>query len=738
MTAPRHHFLALFLAIGLATGAVAAELSPVEVFRQFQIALALKDEPTIRRLALPDPDLAVLWQGEKPDIEQLNAVYISFNELKIVQLQPGETFSLGEHEVTVTDQMANDTRALVRRLIPGRDEPPLPVVRVKGRWRMDARPFILPLLSQAGKTQRTTAPEDWEEVTVVDEFLARSPRLWDARLVDLTQSPQGQSFTTAPGRESDVMFRAGDGGDAPTLFGQPVQAYVLRFQDGLLATVELTVYDAATAAAPLANAQAQSQLERLDRNLSRLTGSKGRFRKKERDPADRTRTVRAKEWEALGMLLRMEVATTNEGAILALRLVATEAAPDPQEALAGDRSLPSEVRDALAKLGTPISPAGDGFWQQTRTGFLGGFANTYNVHWTQEQEAEGFAAFRSCYVQTPHNEIRDNKPVCFVRNEPLLASHIALFGHPVVAMVATFREDRLVEFRFDFWNKGDGAVKDTYSQAKGLPEEDGQAACETTLDLLRKAGLDFARTTGSQSKISRVRETRYMADAGPTRVTFIVGKEEYYSLLLQSTRYLDHQNEQPKDRTTAQDMREDARERVIRIATEAQARQYPGDVRVGDVFLQVPMVDQGPKGYCAPATLTRVVQYYGHQTTMNEMAAMMETQGGDEGTLVSDVLEGVRKVTRRLHLSFKEEGLPDKERLDNERRLDRWVDTAVIAYIDNGNPIFWTVPLHQRLIVGYNAQNREVLSSDSWGQKGYDRISYLEAAKNTEGIWIIR
>jgi len=165
--------------------------------------------------------------------------------------------------------------------------------------------------------------------------------------------------------------------------------------------------------------------------------------------------------------------------------------------------------------------------------------------------------------------------------------------------------------------------------------------------------------------------------------------------------------------------------------------QHPGEVKVGDVFLQVPMVDQGPKGYCAPATLTRVVQYYGHQTTMNEMAAMMETQG-DGGTLVTDVLDGVRKVTRRLRLSFKEEDLPGKDKLDNQRRLDRWVDTAIIAYIDNGNPIFWTVPMHQRLIIGYNAATREILSSDSWGQKGYDRMPYVEAAKQTEGIWIIR
>ncbi|MBT7164422.1 MAG: hypothetical protein HN904_16705, partial [Victivallales bacterium] len=144
-----------------------------------------------------------------------------------------------------------------------------------------------------------------------------------------------------------------------------------------------------------------------------------------------------------------------------------------------------------------------------------------------------------------------------------------------------------------------------------------------------------------------------------------------------------------------------------------------------------------PKGYCAPATVTRVVQYYGNETTMNEMAAMMGTQDGG-GTRLTDIRDGVRKVTRRLRMSFKEEDVPDKKRLDSQRRVDRWMAKAVVDYIDSGNPIFWTIPDHIRLIVGYNARTREVLYSDSWGRKGYDRLPYQEAASKTEVIWIIR
>jgi hypothetical protein len=745
----RHPVCQLIVAVALClrSAAHAAEaLTPPEVLREFQIALALKDEPSIRQLAMPDPDLDVLWSGPTPDIEQLNGIYLTFGEMKIRQLDLNDSVVIEGRKIRINREMVGEDRALVCRELQGREDMPLVVVKAKGRWRLDASPFVQMGLQRAGRSPRKGTPEVWEDLFELDQLLARSPRLWDARLVDLSRSEVGRSFQIDSKQEATATYQPdAQAGDRPSAFGRPLQDLVLRFEDGLLAEVVGTVYDDDTAEEKMDTRDTQRAMARLDKGLSRLAGTKGRFRRARRDSQHRDRSVRAKEWEALGMLLRLEVvlgpvtvpdAQTGETKTISgpvvIRIIAADRPETGDDALQGDRSLPKELREALATMGTPISPASANFWQQTKTSFLGSFVGSHKAHWTEEQGQDGIVNYRSTYIQIPEEDRRADRPGFFVHNEPLAGSGLTLFDKPVVAMVASFQQDRLVQFRFDFWNKGDAAAG-----KKAIDEDEGEDAFKDVMERLKKAKLDFSREGGSSGRVSRVRETHYVADAGPTRVTFVKQREEYYSLLLESSRFVLDQEEGPRETLTSREVRKSLEERVIRIDSEEEARKHPGLVEIGDVFLQVPMVDQGPKGYCAPATLNRVVLYYGRQATLNEMAAMMETDGSG-GTLLSDVRDGVRKVTRRLHMSFREEDTPDRNDLGNERRLDRWVTTAVTEYIEHGNPIFWTVPEHQRLIIGYNARTREILYSDSWGRKGYDRMSYQEAAEATQAIWIIR
>jgi len=736
MNSPRL-LLAVLLLVSHASWLPAAELSPIELVRRFQLALALKDEPTLRRLALPDPDLPALWEGDKPAVELLNRLCMSLDKVVIQEVQP--TGKGPERDIV-----------RVQRAVRGRLEPPLAVLRVQGRWRLDARPFVLMALRRLERSPQANVGKAWEELFALDQFLASSPGLWGARLSDLVQTPHAPSFRTDTGEAPRAVYQAAEGRPAPALFGRPVQALELAFQNDFLAGVTATFYEAKTAPAALSSAQTQQLLGNLDRALRRLAKDNGRSRKARRDPNNRAQTIRARQWQLPGTTVRLEAIAANQSSrdpetgatssrkrTVAVRVRASRRAETGDRDQSAKGSLGKEAREALGMLGTDVSPAVSAFWQQTKLGFLGSFAARCHAHWTPEQETAAGASFRSCYVQRPHQEIRDEKPVMFVRNEPLAASQVALFGRPVVAMVASFHQDRLVAFHFDFWNKGDGVVKGSETGVKGVTEEMGEKAFKSVLTRLRKAGLEFQRKAGSQGKISRVRDVRYIAKAGPTTVTLILQKGEYYSLLLEGSRHLASRSEEPKERASGRELRNTAKEGVIRITTDAEAAKYPGTVKVGDVFVQVPMVDQGPKGYCAPATVTRVVQYYGNETTMNEMAAMMGTQDGG-GTRLTDIRDGVRKVTRRLRMSFKEEDVPDKKRLDSQRRVDRWMAKAVVDYIDSGNPIFWTIPDHIRLIVGYNARTREVLYSDSWGRKGYDRLPYQEAASKTEVIWIIR
>ena len=70
----------------------------------------------------------------------------------------------------------------------------------------------------------------------------------------------------------------------------------------------------------------------------------------------------------------------------------------------------------------------------------------------------------------------------------------------------------------------------------------------------------------------------------------------------------------------------------------------------GDVFLKnVPMVDQGPKGYCAVATAERVFRYYGMPVDQHEMAQAANTGSGG-GTDPEEMLKALTALQGRLHV----------------------------------------------------------------------------------------
>ena len=64
----------------------------------------------------------------------------------------------------------------------------------------------------------------------------------------------------------------------------------------------------------------------------------------------------------------------------------------------------------------------------------------------------------------------------------------------------------------------------------------------------------------------------------------------------------------------------------------------------GDMYIEgVPMINQGRKGYCVPASVARVLQYYGIDTDVHELALLMETDCGG-GTKVGGRFPTLNRV----------------------------------------------------------------------------------------------
>lgn len=198
--------------------------------------------------------------------------------------------------------------------------------------------------------------------------------------------------------------------------------------------------------------------------------------------------------------------------------------------------------------------------------------------------------------------------------------------------------------------------------------------------------------------------------------------------------------------------------------------------RNGDVFIKnMPMVDQGQKGYCAVATIARVTNYYGLDVDQHEIAQWANSS--QKGTNIDDMEKSFKTIISRLHIrttqhfewtprqfeadvraynqKAKKQNLQTFEAPEgyvlNPATVWMMMDPAIVVeiksrqsgckrymtkvseYIDQGIPLCWCLRLglfpeknlpqqnggHMRLIIGYNSQTSEIIYSDSWG-KGHE------------------
>lgn len=216
---------------------------------------------------------------------------------------------------------------------------------------------------------------------------------------------------------------------------------------------------------------------------------------------------------------------------------------------------------------------------------------------------------------------------------------------------------------------------------------------------------------------------------------------------------------------------------VLRLVVEPwpPRREWSGNVRStenGDHFVAgVPMVDQRVQGHCAPATVERVMRYFGIPLEMSAMARLVESSL-DAGTNVErmmakigslngmecDVREVLGFEVARFERTLRDYnaaaagvGLPpvrweppvlDLARVFNaadpgllrkvasRQRGKRSFERAVEKTVATGIPLVWGVVLgivpetgipagtkggHLRLILGYNTTRGEILYSDPWG-----------------------
>lgn len=213
----------------------------------------------------------------------------------------------------------------------------------------------------------------------------------------------------------------------------------------------------------------------------------------------------------------------------------------------------------------------------------------------------------------------------------------------------------------------------------------------------------------------------------------------------------------------------------------ARKRELPANVkRTGQrvEIENIPMVDQGEKGYCVVATAARIFAYYGSENVdQHELASAANTRAGG-GTSTREMREALEKISTRFQIKIrtidsiesfteaqnliraynkeaKRQNTPQMPDLAKNRNawnifwnqadagilkaarcgrasdVERWM-RPIREWVDKGVPVLWTLHVgvvpepqyisqsrggHMRLIIGYDDEQKTILFSDSWGRE---------------------
>ena len=315
---------------------------------------------------------------------------------------------------------------------------------------------------------------------------------------------------------------------------------------------------------------------------------------------------------------------------------------------------------------------------------------------------------------------------------------VMCFGEPAMEVRAYFRRKSMSRLEISLFNKGDASVNGVQLSMKNL-------------DVLVKRISE--KVNGGTKKMPQAVRTRVKNDRRRLGHKFVMrwperipqaelswgisgGDDskavEYIRLVFEVNNVKSRENSIVKTRRSSK-----------------QVSGYQSNVKSneeGDVYIaNVPMVDQGSKGYCSVATAERVLRYFGQSIDEHEIAQMAETNA-EGGTSTKAMISAVETIGKKCRLGKREivAKLTDWE--DGEKRLKEYNKAAkklkkpelnIMDYIkEEGNGrIFYIGQMEQ-------AMDAKVLKAMSMKDKsGYGKFLkgiYEQTKRGVPLFWSVR
>lgn len=284
--------------------------------------------------------------------------------------------------------------------------------------------------------------------------------------------------------------------------------------------------------------------------------------------------------------------------------------------------------------------------------------------------------------------------------------HLDYWGLEPMAVLIDYRMKGNRKISIEFWNRGD--------------DPSGWRQASAGLEQLR------ARLRAMESLFGNFQTQIERSARHELGITAVKGRSEAYFLANDVEACVRWQRGEFLTLELLSYREQSARPEANVYDPETFAETIASRVRTGEggvVWIDgIPMISQGDKGYCAAATLARILNYYGYPVGMHEMAELGETSSA-RGTRIDDVIDSIRRVCNSTPFRMRE--------VDEVRRAE------VLAIIERGIPIYWIVPGHARLLIGVHPEGG-IVYSDSWGPgHEYKEMSWSDFKNWNRQMWIL-
>ena len=205
------------------------------------------------------------------------------------------------------------------------------------------------------------------------------------------------------------------------------------------------------------------------------------------------------------------------------------------------------------------------------------------------------------------------------------------FGVKVVEMIVRFEDDRLHQLYTVFYSRGD---------AKTLLRMTEFNKLRSTLEkkLADYTGDNGKQVVGNLTENDRLVNRIYIQNGFVFELKSSIRTERNTKsgefIQLEISRF-DPEHDPRRQRVSHSHT-------SVRRVELAKNLKRPGN---GDVWLDnIPMVDQGMKGYCVPAVLERILRYYGNEDVTQHTLAQVAGSRADKGTSVESMVEVVQQI----------------------------------------------------------------------------------------------